>query len=310
MKTKTIILRIALLFVIILGFSFLVTSCQLRMQRQAIAPPAPNSTFPVDDLKRPVQLQAPAQRVAIIGPGATETLFQLGLGDRVVGRDQVSDYPEATSKIPVVGDYTGPFFEKVIAVHPDLVIMQGETWDYARVEDFQQKIGVPVAALTANDLTAVSSDIRKMGAWLGQQPKADALADQLEKSTKAAPTPTMTAFIEVSRPPLWTAGKGTLVSDFIEHCGFRNVAKVAGYKQFSMESLLALNPDIYIVPADNPDPAKVLSSLRADPQLGKLPAVKAGRIIVINSDLSLRPGPRLIQGLAQLRAAALKFTKK
>lgn len=310
MKTKAIVLRIVLLFAIILGFSFLVTSCQLHMQRLAVTPPTPNSTFPLDDLKRPINLPQPAQRVVVIGPGATETLFQLGLGDRIVGRDQVSDYPQAATKIPVVGDYTGPFFEKVIAVHPDLVIMQGETWDYARVEDFQQKTGVPVAALTANDLQATANDVRKMGAWLGETPKANVLAAQLEKATKAAPTPTLTAFIEVSRPPLWTAGKGTLVSDFIEHCGFRNVAKVAGYKQFSMESLLALNPDVYIVPADDPNQAKVLSSLRADPQLGKLPAVKAGHVIVINSDFALRPGPRLIQGLAELRAAGKKFQKK
>jgi len=309
MKSRLIIIRIVLLFLIILAFSFLFTSCQLH--KQSPTPESPKSTFkstfPKDDLGRPVDLSKPAQRVAVIGPGATEVLFDLGLGGRIVGRDQISDYPPATSKIPIIGNFTGPFFEKVIAAQPDLLIMQGETWDAARVATYQQKTGVPVAALTAPTLQAAADDIRKMGAWLGETTKADALATRLDAAIKNAPGADISAFIQISNPPLWTAGKGTLVSDIAEHCGFTNVAKVGGYKQFGVESLLALNPDVYIVPSDGADAAKVLSALRADAQLRDLKAVKSGQVIVIDSDLLLRPGPRLLEGIAQLRAAAAKY---
>ena len=112
------------------------------------------------------------------------------------------------------------------------------------------------------------------------------------------------------RKPLWAAGSDTLVGDVVNHSGFKNVANVTGYKQFSMESLLALNPDVYIVPSDNPDAAKVLSSLQNDPQLSRLPAIKAGRVIVVDGDLLLRPSTRLEQGIAILRKDAQKYTKK
>ncbi|MEO6908288.1 MAG: ABC transporter substrate-binding protein, partial [Abditibacteriaceae bacterium] len=228
----------------------------------------------------------------------------------LVGRDQISNYPPAALKIPIIGNYTGPFYEKIIAAHPDLLIMQGETWNnVARLNEISQKIGAPVTALTATNLKDVSADIRKIGGWLGVQDKAEQLASPIDALVKAAPRQRATAFVEISRSPLWAAGSDTLVGDAVNLSGFKNVADVTGYMQFSMESLLVLNPDVYIVPADHPDPAKVLSSLQHDPQLGKLPAIKAGHVIVIDGDLLLRPSTRLEQGIAILRKAAQKYSK-
>jgi iron complex transport system substrate-binding protein len=188
--------------------------------------------------------------------------------------------------------------------------MQGETWtNVARLDNASQKTGAPVAALNANSLQEAASDIRKIGAWLGEDEAANQLAGSLEKLIKNAPLAHATAFIQISNSPLWTAGSDTLVGDAVNKSGFRNVANVTGYKQFSIESLLALNPDVYIVPSDNPDTAKVLSSLQHDPQLGKLPAIKTGQVVVIDGDLLLRPSTRLAEGIAQLRAAARKYGK-
>jgi iron complex transport system substrate-binding protein len=311
MRNKPAIVRIIVFFVLLLLFSFGITSCQLRMQGQVEAPKPAKSTFPVDDVNREIPLQKPAQRVAVIGPGATETIFSLGLGNRIIGRDQISDYPPAAQKIPIIGNYTGPFYEKIIAAHPDLLIMQGETWNnVARLNEISQKIGAPVAALTATNLKDVNADIQKIGAWLGVPDKAEKIAAPLDAVVTNAPKSGVTAFIEIARSPLWTAGSDTLVGDAINHGGFKNVANVTGYKQFSMESLLALNPDVYIVPSDNPDTTKVLLSLQHDPQLNKLPAIKTGHVIVIDGDLLLRPSTRLAEGIDILRKAAQKMQKK
>lgn len=310
MRNKHPFLRIAIFFILLFVVAFAVTSWQIRRQQTKNAPVPMKSTFPADDVNREIDLQKPAQRVAVIGPGATETIFQLGLGNRIVGRDQISDYPPAALKIPIIGNYTGPFYEKIIATHPDLVIMQGETWtNVARLNQASQKIGAPVAALNANSLQDASNDMRKIGAWLGAVSEAEKLAAQIDALIKSAPKATATAYVEISKTPLWTAGNDTLVGDAINHSGFKNIADVAGYKQFSMESLLTLNPDVYIVPTDNPNEEKVLLSLQKHPQLGKLPAIKAGNIIVIDGDLLLRPSTRLAEGIAQLRDAARKYGK-
>lgn len=266
----------------------------------------PSPKFPRDDLGREVQLKSPANRVVSIGPGATETIFALGAGSKLVGRDQVSDFPEAALKLPIVGDYTGPFVEKTIALKPDLVIILGETYDKVRVENWQSKIGVPVVALTPNTTNEVVQGIQKIGAWLGIPKEAATLSAQFkpylaDHGLEGTPK----AFFEVSRTPLWTAGKGTLINDLMGRANVTNVAfSTSGYKQYNVESLLAQNPDFYIVAREQPDRAQILRELRSHPQLRNLSCIKKGNVVVLSADWTLRPGPRLIKGIEQLKNAA------
>src|SRR5690606_37852146 len=95
MRNKHPFLRIAIFFILLFVVAFAVTSWQIQRQQSENTPKPIKSTFPADDVDREINLQEPAQRIAVIGPGATETIFQLGLGDRIVGRDQISDYPPA-----------------------------------------------------------------------------------------------------------------------------------------------------------------------------------------------------------------------
>jgi iron complex transport system substrate-binding protein len=268
--------------------------------------------FPRDDLGRAVNLHAPAQRVVCIGPGAVETIFALGTGKLLVGRDQFSDYPTSTKGIPVVGDYTGPFAEKVVAVRPDLVIVQGETYDKTRADNWQQKIGVPVAVLVPTSVSKVVEGIGKIGRWLECPAAAAKLARGFElelasKNVAGAPH----AFFEVQRSPLWTAGKSTLIASVLSAAGIGNVAgSVSGYKQFSTEALLAKEPTLYIVAQNKPDPKRVLRELRQDDVLGKLQCVRKGNIIVLPADWLLRPGPRLQKGIAALQREARRLNSK
>ena len=266
------------------------------------APPAPSQTpavaqFPPDDLGRPVGLKAPAQRVVAISPGAVETIFALGAGGQLVGRDDYATVPNAARKVAVAGNYQGPNVEAAIALRPDLVLVQGETYDATRAADWQAKIGVPVAVLTPRTLKEVRAGIEKMGAWLGKKPQAQKLAATL--TAPAAPQNGPQAFVQIGSAPLYTAGRDTLVGNVIEAAGFRNAAPIKGYQPYNVESLLANPPQFYIVPSDK-SKAQVVAELQKSP-VSKLQCVQKGRVIVVNSDLVLRPGPRLKQGIAQLR---------
>jgi iron complex transport system substrate-binding protein len=266
-------------------------------------------SFPKDDLGREVNLQAPAQHVVCIGPGATETIFALGAQSKLVGRDQISDYPAATKNIPIVGDYVGPSVEKVIALRPDLVIIQGETYDKARVENWQQKIGAPVATLVPLSVEQTRRGIEKIAAWLGANEKLAALTKGF-RTLPVVKSKSGTAFYEVQRSPLWTAGKGTLIADEMKVLGLENVAHdITSYKAFNIEVLLKSDPDFYIVTMENPDYQKALRELRSTPALKNLSAIRTGRVLVADANLVLRPGPRLplgIQSLAKEIKAALR----
>ena len=260
--------------------------------------------LPPDDLGREIKLPSPPRRIVSLAPGVTETIFALGAGDRLVGRDQMSDFPAAAAKIPQSADFNGPFFEKVVALRPDFIIAQGETLDRARIELWQRKCGAPVALLNANTVDGVEAGIGKIAAWLGMAEKSKTVTRDFQtvgrQTQRRQAFVRWPAFIEVGRSPLWSAGEDTLVGDVLKRAGLGNVAKISGYKPFSAESLAKASPDFYIVTSAKPDIARTLRDLRAVPALRGLKCIRKGRIIEVPADWVLRPGPRLAQGIAEI----------
>lgn len=261
--------------------------------------------FPPDGLGREIKLTRLPHRVAVIGPGALETVYALGAQNLLVARDQIADYPKSSASLPVAGDFRGPYTEKMAALKPELVIIQGETWNEARVEQWQREIGAPVVALTSRDLTGLAQDIERIGRYLGREPLALPLAEKLRRAAAYRPAPAApSAFVEVQRSPLWSAGTGTLVGEVLRAGGFKNHAAdlgLGGYGPFGLESLLARQPDFYLVTSRQPEKV-VLQDLRGTPVISKLKCVTKGSVLVVDGDLILRPGPRLLQGIEQLRA--------
>lgn len=264
----------------------------------------PSTILPKDDLGREIKLAAAPRRVVSLAPGVTETIYALGAGDKLAGRDQSSDYPAAAKKLPVVGDFNGPFAEKVVALRPDLIIAQGETYDLARVELWQRKCGVPVVLLQPKSIASVQQGIEKIAAWLGVPEKSRPLVQKLGNSgrqmRKGAAFVRWPSFIEVGRTPLWSAGSDTLIGDVLTRNGLGNVARINGYKPYSAESLAKGDPEFYIVTDNKPDVARSLRELRAVSSLRGLKCIRRGRVIVVPADLVLRPGPRLAQGISEI----------
>lgn len=263
--------------------------------------------FPADDLGRPIALKQPAKRVVVIGPGAVETMFALKAQKQLVGRDDYAHFPAQAKQVAIGGNFQGPNIEQCLALRPDLVIVQGETSDKGKFEDWQSKLGVPVAALTTTNFADLAKDFRKLGAWIGKTKEADALAKGFEiplPDAHKAPR----ALIQTGDSPGWIAGSGTLVSDTARHAGFQNIADelgITGYKEINFESLLVHPPDFVIVPSDK-SKAQVLLALRANPALSQLECVKKGRVLVVKGDLLLMPGPRLLRGVKELCAQGKK----
>lgn len=275
-----------------------------------ISPPA-SATALKDDLGRTIRLPAVPRRIASLTPGTTETLFALGLGDRVVGRDQESNYPEAVLPVPIVGSYTGPFFEPLIAVKPDFVVLQGETWTGGRVSEWEKRTRTSVAVLLARDIRDLAGDIEKLGVWTGAPNAAQRLGAEVRAAALPAPAGAPTAYFEIARQGNWTTGQSTLIHSVLAAGGVRNVAgDLQGYKQFNMEQLLARNPDIYILGEKKPRPEVTLRQLRAHPQLRFLPCVRRGHVIVLPADEIMRPSPRVLRGIATLRRAVARLHLK
>ena len=293
--------------------AFFVVGCGVKTplpNNAASTKTAPSRVLARDDLGREIALKKTPQRVVVIGPGAVEIVYALGAQKRLVGRDQFATFPPAAKSVPVLGDFQGPNLESVLAARPDFLIVQGESYGKTRIESWQKQLGVPVASLAATSLSGVADDVRKIASWLGAENAAVPLLKRfaaLKTSREYSQGKTPSAFFEVGRSPLWSAGKNTLIDDVLRAAGLENAARdINGYKNYSLETLQMRAPDFYVVTAPTSDEAarqKALRDLRAQPGLRDLSCVKNGRIIVLNADEVLRPGPRLLDGIEALRRA-------
>jgi len=288
----------------------------------ADAPSATNTTsvsatpaivFPqtvTDDDGQQVVIDASPQRIVTFAPSMTEIVFALGQGDRVVGvSGKFDDYPAAAKNIPEVGgagDFgVDPNVEEVVSLEPDLflTISGGDQWKQ-RLRD----LGIPVVTLDATDFPDLLDDIRTVGDLLGASEAAEQLttdmqsrADEVATAVEQAGGP-VTCFFEVYYPPLTTLGPDTYIFDLLERAGCDPVTASAksDYPTWSVEKLVAESPDVYIT---TPESAKSIEAVTSRPGFDAISAVTAGRVLLVDSDLVTRAGPRAIDGLEQLAAA-------
>ncbi len=76
-----------------------------------------------DNAKKPVATTNNYERIITLSPSLTETVFALGLGNRVVAVTDYCDYPPQAQALPSVGSYTNTSIEAITRQQPDLVIM-------------------------------------------------------------------------------------------------------------------------------------------------------------------------------------------
>jgi iron complex transport system substrate-binding protein len=270
---------------------------------------APFPVTIVDDDGVSVTLDAPPQRIVTFAPSATEILFALGLGDRIVGvSGPYDDYPQAAKRIEQVGGAgefgVEPNLEKVISLQPDLLltISGGEQWK-KRLRD----LGVPVFTIDATDLEDLLHDIGTVGRLTGAVDAADALtagmrAEDQDIEQRVAGEPPVTCFFEVFYPPLTTVGPDTFIADLLRGAGCDSVSESAksDYPEWSVDDLVRESPQLYLVSSESgASPAAVAKR----PGFDAIAAVADGHVVPIDSDLVSRPGPRIVDGLRELAEA-------
>jgi iron complex transport system substrate-binding protein len=235
----------------------------------------------------------------------TEIVFEVGLGDRLVGvSGPFDDYPAAAKDIEEVGgagDFgVDPNIEKVVSLEPDLflTISGGDQWK-ERLRD----LDVPVVTLNAEDFPDLLDDIRAVGSVTGAAAEAGSLASDMEDEAEgisSSATPA-SCFFEVFYPPLTTVGPNTFVYDMLERAGCEPVTGDAttDYPEWSVDDLVADRPDVYFF---TPESSTTVKAIGNRPGFAAIPAVEEGHVVLVG-DVVTRPGPRVVEGLRQLAEA-------
>lgn len=274
----------------------------------------PQTGFPrrVTDFRgKTLNLKSPPRRIVSLTPGTTEVLFAIGAGGQVVGVTSYCDYPPEAKRLPKVGDMRVNV-EAVVALRPDLVVADGVL--NRRFIPALERLKLPLLVIAPKAWLDVARVIRLLGKATGHDRQAEPLAQRFHQAEREARSHTASATkpgvlfaLNVEPLPMWVAGRNLFVDDMIRLAGGRNVAADGGtdYYPLSAEALLMRNPDILIatVPEDR------LSPLYEHPVLKRLRAVQNGWVYSVDSNLFVRPTPRLLKGLELLKAIISKAQK-
>ncbi len=275
-------------------------------------PAAPTSALIaiMDGTGRAVTLAAPAQRIVTLAPSNTEILFAIGVGDRLIGRDDYSDYPAEALSVPSIGSlYPSVNAEAIVALKPDLVLAAGITSD-ADVKALSA-LGLTVyKAHNATNLDDIYADILALGQLTGRAAEAEQLvadsrarADAVTSKTSGASNkPVVLYEIDATEPSKpWTAGPGSFIDLLITMAGGENVGAVGNsdYFQLSLEQLVAQDPDVIVLGSatyGGQTPETVAQRVGWK----NIKAVKNGAVYSFEDNLVSRPGPRVVIGLETL----------
>ncbi|MFN8638526.1 MAG: ABC transporter substrate-binding protein [Dehalococcoidia bacterium] len=263
------------------------------------------ATFPLvlrDSTGTEVRLAKVPERVISLSPGATEILFSIGAGDRVVGTDAFSDFPDAAAKTQKI-DYSNPSPEAAIALKPDLVIMATRQEQF--VAQFRS-LGMTVfLAREPENLEGVYASIDLLGRLTGRPVEAARVSTEMRTKIEAVTaslsdvTTGPRVFFELD-PTLFTVAPNSFVGAMLTTLKARNIAPSGSspFPQVTAEAVLAADPEVIIL--SHPG---ATSDVGARPGWGAVSAVRNSRIYAVNPDLVNRPGPRLAEGIRVLALA-------
>ncbi|MDQ3990788.1 MAG: helical backbone metal receptor [Actinomycetota bacterium] len=286
-------------------------ACTQEASPPAPSPPVREEAFPVtveDDEGVEVTLDAEPRRLVTFAPSNTEIVFALGLGDRLVGvAGEFDDHPPQARDIERVGGAgefgVDPNVERVVELEPDLMLaaFPGGEW-----KDRLRELGIPVFTILAEDLDDALADIETVGALTGAGEEAEALTATMRAEAEEATAgidQRVTCFFEVGfEGGFFTVGPGSFIYDLLERAGCDPVTAEATdpFPQWSVEALVEADPDAYLVSSESGGTPQEVAER---PGFEALSAVRDGRVVLIDSDLVSRPGPRVVEGLRELVAA-------
>lgn len=256
--------------------------------------------------------RAAPQRIVSMAPSITETLFEMGLGDRVVGVTRYCKYPPEADALPEIGGYTTPNYEALASLRPDLAVLLPE---HAEIRPQFEALGIEVLNIDSRSVRAILDGFRIIGERCGAETQAEQLVSELNdliarvsriRSNRRSPRVLLSLGGNGDRSALretHAAAPGSIYHDLLRLAGGDNVLPPGPlpYPTLSAEGLLRLDPEVVVDFATNErDVQRVREGWG---RLTSLRAVQNSRVVVFNQDFMAVPGPRLVRFIGELARA-------
>jgi len=282
-------------------FAFFLLCCSLGCDRVPATPPPP---------QRRRTSAATQRRIVAHSPAIVEILFAIGAGDQLVGVSQYVTFPPAAAKLPKIGGLIVNL-ERVAELHPTHIFMQGRD---PKLLSYARQRGVtlqPFVIESVADLIAATLELGRLtDCSAGANREAARIRHALDATRRKVGSSRFRALLVIGRSPGSLTGLMTNTSGFLveclKACGGQNLfADLGGrYPRLSLEAVLDRDPDVIIEITGRKHDAQVSRRLVADwNRLGKLKAVRGKRVVVIEGEASLLPGPRITETMKAFQQA-------
>ncbi len=283
-------------------------SCTALSRAQS-APPissaSPTFREVTDEAGRKVRIPQPVHRIVSLAPSLTETIYALGLQDRLVGDTAYCDYPPDAQKKTKVGGAINPSLEQIAALHPDIVLV---TKGFNRLETVHalEGLGISSYATDPHTVEEIITSSKKLSDVLGVPEAGASVAGEMQRrladlQQRVGALAAKRVLFVVWTQPLISVGKDTFIADALRRAGAVSIVdSEQNWPQVSLEEVARLQPDFLVFAASHSDSAspavEVLATL---PGWSIVDAVTNRRFAVI-SDAVNRPAPRIVAAIEDL----------
>ena len=240
--------------------------------------------------------------VVSLSPALTELICHLGREDRLAARSTACDWPESVKSLPTAGDFAEPELERILAMKPALVV--SNEFVNPKDADALRQAGIAVELHPCDGFADYRDWVTRMGRLLecpdeaeAELKRADARIAEFEAALQRADHKPIRALYVIWDSPLLTAGADSLPDAVGRLAGLENIVKTEkGYPSISLEFVLKEDPDVIVWFAHGKD-------WKSNPSWRGIRAVQTNHVLIPRDDSALlRPGPRMFDGIADLKA--------
>lgn len=257
------------------------------------------------------QSSRPPQRIISVIPAVTEMLFAIGAGPQVVGVSSFDHHPAQVRELPRVGGLIDPHIERILALRPDLVIVYGSQTDLrAQLE----RARIPLFEYRTGGLADIMTTMRELGARTGHREEAERAASRLERELAEIRARVRDRYrprtlLVFGRDPgglrnINVSGATGFLHDMLDAAGGTNVfAEIRREAvQATTEMILAAAPEVILELQYDTDRSApmVARDIHAWQALAGVPAVRVGRVYILQGDEFVVPGPRVAAATRRL----------
>jgi iron complex transport system substrate-binding protein len=282
--------------------------CAALSRAQSAAPvssASPAFREVTDETGRTVRIPQPVLRIVSLAPSLTETVYALGLQDRLVGDTEYCDYPADAQKKTKVGGGINPSLEIIAALHPDVVLVTKAFNRFETVNSLE-RLGISSYATDPHTVDEIISSSKKLSDILGVPEAGSTVASGMQRrltdlQQRLGALPPKRVLFVVWTQPLISVGKSTFIADALRRAGAVSIVdSQQDWPQISLEEVARLQPDFLVFADSHSDSSsstvEVLATL---PGWSIVEAVSRRRVAVI-SDAVNRPAPRIVSAIEDL----------